>query len=181
MVDTKSIPDVVTRRRETVHQHYPTRAPFVISIALWVLRIIGVRDISPHDLIRFLYLAHGDDVLWAHDGQKYIYNNGAFTIFIGLLPESLQSRRQKYAHCFDGAMWCICKRGGLNGRIDLETMKALAGSLAAISRASVSEIGDVEGRKGEGKSGRNDRLRSWLRAPFADADMGAPKWRSPHQ
>ena len=43
----------------------------------------------PRDLVRFLYLAKGNDYIWAHDGKKHIYNNGAFTISDGLFPESL--------------------------------------------------------------------------------------------
>ena len=46
-------------------------------------------------------------------------------------------------------MWSISIRGGLRGRIDLETMKALAGAFAAISRACVSEIDGVEVSKGK--------------------------------
>ena len=41
-------------------------------------------------------------------------------------------------------------RGGLHGRIDLDTMKQLSGALAAISRTDVSEIDGVEGSTGEG-------------------------------
>ena len=51
--------------------------------------------------------------------------------------------------CLEGAMWGISNRGGLHGRIDLETMEALAGPRAAISKTDVSEIDGVEWRKGK--------------------------------
>ena len=133
--------------------------------------MIGVCDISLRDLVRFLYPANGDAFLRACDGQTYIYNNGAFTIFTGLFPEYLLSSCQCYAQCVDGAMWSICKRGGLHGRSDLDAMKALAGALAPIYRADVSDIDGVEGRKGKGESRRNDRLRSWIRALAVEGDM----------
>ena len=57
------------------------------------------------------------------------------------------------------------------GRIDLETVRELAGSRAAISRAYVSEIDGVEGGQGKGRSRRNDRFGSWLRTTVAEGDM----------
>ena len=153
-----------------LQRHYPTWAIFVISIASGLLRMIGVRGINLRGLVHFLYLAKGDDFLREHDGKTYIYNNGAFTIFTGLSPESLLSRCHIYADCVDGAMWGICKRGGLHGRSDLETVNALAGSLAAISRADVTEIDDVEGSKGKCEPD-NDRLRFRHRAPDAEDDI----------
>ena len=125
-----------------------------------VLRVVGVRAISFRDLSHFLYIARGDGFLMAHDGGAYIYNNGAFTIFTSIFPESLLSTRPSYAQCFGRAVWGISKRGGPHGRIVLESMKALAGSCAAISGNDVSEIDGVGGRIGKGTSLRNARVGS---------------------
>ena len=64
--------------------------------------MIGVRDITTRDLARLLYLAHWNDYLMAQEGPTHIYMNGAFTILAGVLPESLLSICQTYAHGFDG-------------------------------------------------------------------------------
>ena len=106
--------------------------------------MIGVIDISMRDLVRLLYFAQGNYYKMARDGQTYIYNNGAVIVFTGLFPEPILSSCQSYAQRVEGAMRCISKRGGLHGRSDLETTKALAGELAAISRTDVSEIDGVE-------------------------------------
>ena len=113
--------------------------------------MIGVIDISMRDLACFLYFAKGNYYIRARDGQTYIYNNGALTIFAGLFPESLLSRCPRYAQCAEGAKWCIIKRGGLVGRSDLATMQELAASFAAISVTGESAIGCVETEKEQEK------------------------------
>ena len=103
--DTQSILVLVNSRREMIHRHYPTWSTCVISIAPGLLRMVGVRYISLHDLVRFLYPAQGDDFLRAHDRQTYIYKNRAFSRFTGLFPESLLSICQGFARCFEGSTW----------------------------------------------------------------------------
>ena len=175
--DKKSIP-LFNIRREMLHRHYPTWSHFGISIALAVLRMVGERDISTHGLLRFLYIAQGNDCLTAHDCKTYIYNNGASTIFAGLFTEDLLSRCRRYAQCAEGAMWCIITRGGLAGRSDLQAMEALSGSFAAMSTTDEGEIDGVEG-KGKGKRRRNARLRSWARRSSSYDAMEEGGLRSP--
>ena len=45
-------------------------------------------------LVRFLCRVQRGERLMSHDGQPYLYAQGAFFGFIGLLPESLPSRRK---------------------------------------------------------------------------------------
>ena len=109
--DADSIATIVANRRLLISNNYTHWSPLLVSLGLGVLLMLGVRDINMQEMVHFLYLAQGGEYLRSHDGQTYLYGDGAFFVFNGLLPESLLSRCKIFAQCVEGALWCISSRG----------------------------------------------------------------------
>ena len=59
------------------------------------------------------------------------------------LPGYVQSLYYLDVTRVEGDMWCISKRFGLDGRIDLDTVDALSGEFAAISKTDERESDGV--------------------------------------
>ena len=90
--DAFSIRIVVRERRRLIAENSPHWSEALNLVALGALLMVGVRDVNMQDLVFFLFLDQGESHLRAHDGHTYIYADGAFTIFSGVIPESLLAR-----------------------------------------------------------------------------------------
>ena len=66
------------------------------------------REIEVRDLAHLLHLAVGNMYLRSHPDQTYLYENGAFVPFNGVVPESLFHRCKEYATYVEG---CVCRLG----------------------------------------------------------------------
>ena len=161
--DSDSIRSVVRARRDTIAANFSKWPTGVVLISLGVLLMSRARDIHMQDLVHFLFLAQGEEFLRAHDGQTYIYMDGAFTVFSGLIPESLLTRCNAYAQRVEGALWCIGRRG-VKSRDDLSILEALNEAFGAINKTNLCEIdgSDKGGGKGKGRGRGQLNFRSWL-------------------
>ena len=72
-------------------------------------------EIAAHDLVHFLHLAQGGAYLRPHSGQTFLYENGAFRLFDGVMPESVIQRRKEYSAYVEGHLWRIEKKSAEAG------------------------------------------------------------------
>ena len=83
---------VIARRNRYVKENYPSWSTDLTRIALGVVLMSVTREITAHDLVHFLHLAQGGAYLRPHSGQAFLYENGAFRLFNGVMPESVIQR-----------------------------------------------------------------------------------------
>ena len=93
---------VVARRMLLVASKYPKWPEFIRRVALGVLLMSTTRDINMQEMVHFLYLSQGDTHIRSHEGQAFLYDNGAFRLFNGVMPESVLQRSREYAEIADG-------------------------------------------------------------------------------
>ena len=95
--DTYATAAVIPRRMTYATQEYPSWTDALTRVALGVVLLVIARDIEACDLAHFLHLSVGDMYLRSHSDQTYMYENGAFVPFNGVIPESLPRRCKEYA------------------------------------------------------------------------------------
>ena len=98
---------VVARRMQYVQTHCPSWAEGVARVALGVAHMSTVNSIKMQDMVHFLHLAQGGNYLRSHGGQTYLFENGAFRLFNGVIPESVPQRCSEYASFVEGCLWLI--------------------------------------------------------------------------
>ena len=114
--DTESIRALVSSRNALMQAKHPNWSDSLRMLALGVLHIVEIRDAHMRELAHFLYISAGEDYLRANDGHMYLYDDGAFSIFTGVITESLLSRCKIYGQEAEGALWCLGRRGLLSRR-----------------------------------------------------------------
>ena len=103
---------VIARRSRYVKENFPSRSADLARIALGVVLMSVTREITAQDLVHFLHLAQGGAYLRSHAGQTFLYENGAFRLFNGVMPESVIQRCKEYSAYVEGCLWCIEKSVG---------------------------------------------------------------------
>ena len=83
---------VVPRRMRLVGDNYPLWPDFVRRVALGVLMISTTRDINMQEIVHFTHLPQGGAHRRSHGGKTFLYDNGAFRLFNGVMPASVLQR-----------------------------------------------------------------------------------------
>ena len=107
--DTDLERSVIARRMSYVTENYPERSDELARVALGVALVCLTMEINSQDLVHFLHLAQGDMYLRSHACQTYLYENGAFRLFNGVMPGHVLQRCKDYASYVEGCLWCIDK------------------------------------------------------------------------
>ena len=110
-VDRHRTKYVVSRRVDYLRRTYSHWSDDMRRIAMGVVLMSTTREANVQDQVHFLQLAVGGKLLRTHGGQTFLYENGAFRLFVGVVPEYMISRCKVYAECVEGGMWCIWDRG----------------------------------------------------------------------
>ena len=171
---------VAGRRMQYVREVYSHWADNLACIALGVVLMSTTREANVQEQVHFLYLALGGNFLRSHRGQTYIYEDGAFHLFNGVVPEYMISRCKEFAESVEGGIWCIGKRGDTS-RSETDIFAALDRAYKSIS-ASETEEGEstsfssaaAESVGGE-RRGVKRKTRSWMEVDTGDAPVcGCP-------
>ena len=125
--DQHRIKSVVARRARYVREMYSDWTDNMVDIALGVVLMSTTREANVQEQVHFLYLALGGSYLRSHRGQTFLYEDGAFHLFNGVVPEYMVSRCKEYAECVEGGIWRIGKRG--------DTSRSESDIFAAMDRA----------------------------------------------
>ena len=172
--DQHRIKSVVARRARYVREMYSDWTDNMVDIALGVVLMSTTREANVQEQVRFLYLALGGSYLRSHRGQTFIYEDGAFRLFNGVVPEYMVSRCKEYAECVEGGMWCIGKRGDTS-RSEADIFAATDRAYKCISAEEDSNAiaGDVSGLNVniDGERRGVERQRKWLNAEPGDAPV----------
>ena len=149
--DTESIRALVASRNALMKTKHPNWRDSLRMLALGVLHIAEIRDAHMRELAHFLYISVGGDYLRANDGHMYLYDDGAFSISTGVIPESLLSRCKIYAHQVEGALWCVGRRGLLS-RSPTDILGALNSAFVDINGVPLGDLAGISKGVGKGKS-----------------------------
>ena len=87
-----------------VAENYPALSGELARVALGVSLMSLMREINAQDLVHFLHLAQENMYLRPHTGQTYLYENGAFMRFNGVMPGSVLQRCNEYASYVEGCL-----------------------------------------------------------------------------
>ena len=128
---------VVDRRMQYATSHYSEWSEGIARVALGVALMIPTKAITLRDMVHFLHLAQGNSYLRSHEGQTCLFDNGAFRLFNGVVPESVLQRCAEFASYVEGCLWCIDKKCPIRG--ELEIYEALGRLFRAITIASSRE------------------------------------------
>ena len=77
---------VVDRRSKFVAEKYEQWTEGLVRIALGVVLMSTAKEINVQGQVHFLHLAQGDNMMRSHGGNTYLYENGAFRLFKGIMP-----------------------------------------------------------------------------------------------
>ena len=83
---------VVSRTMRLVGYNYPLWPDFIRRVAPGVLTMSTTRDIRMHEMVHFPRLSQGATHIRPHGGQTFLYDNGAFRLFNGVMPASVLQR-----------------------------------------------------------------------------------------
>ena len=109
-VDPDLTRSIVAARLKYAEENYPDWTDTIRRVSIGVILMVQTRAVNIQDQIHFLRLAQGDKYMRAHAGQTYLYDNGAFQLYKGVMPESVISRCRRYAECVEGRLWTMSKR-----------------------------------------------------------------------
>ena len=98
---------LVDRRKKYVAEKYEHWAEGLVRIALGVVLMSTAKEINVQGQVHFLHLAQGDNIMRSHGGNTYLYENGAFRLFKGIIPESTIQRCEEFSAFVEGCLWCI--------------------------------------------------------------------------
>ena len=119
-----------------VAENYPALSGELARVALGVSLMSLMREINAQDLVHFLHLAQENMYLRPHTGQTYLYENGAFRLFNGVMPESVLQRRKEYESYVEGCLWRIDRISPRRGEVEiLSSMGRLFRSIASHCRS----------------------------------------------
>ena len=88
--------------RTFVTHEYPSWSAALTRVARGVVLLSSTREIEVCDVAHFLHPAVGDMYPQSHPDQTYRYENGEFSPFNGVSPESLFHRCKEYAAYVEG-------------------------------------------------------------------------------
>ena len=159
--DTESTRSLVTSRNTIMKEKHPYWCESLRMLALGILHAAEIRDAHMRELAHFLYISVGEDYLRANDGHMYLYNDGAFSIFTGVIPESLLSMCKIYAQQVEGALWCV-GRMGLLSRSPPDILDALNSAFVDINGVPLCDIEGISKGAGKGESDGQRLYRSWV-------------------
>ena len=129
---------VVDRRMQYVSAQYSSWPEGLARVALGVILMSTANSIKMQDMVHFLHLAQGSNYLRSHGGQTYLFDNGAFRLFNGVIPESVLQRCSEFASYVEGCLWCIDKKCAV--RDELEIYDSLDRLFRAITFARRAEV-----------------------------------------
>ena len=95
---------VVSRRMQYVQTHYTSWSEGLARVALGVILMSTANSIKMQDMVHFLHLAQGSNYLRSHGGQTYFFDNGAFRLFDGVIPESVLQRCAEFDSFVEGCL-----------------------------------------------------------------------------
>ena len=110
---------VVDRRMQYVSAHYSAWPEGIVRVALGVILMSTANSIKMQDMVHFLHLAQGSNYLRSHGGQTYLFDNGAFRLFNGVIAESVLQRCSEYASYVEGCLWCIDKKCAVRDEVEI--------------------------------------------------------------
>ena len=128
---------VVDRRMQYVTSHYSAWSEGLSRVALGVALMSTTEEITMRDMVHFLHLAQENSFPRSHEGQTYLFDNGAFRLFNGVAPESVLQSCAEFAPYVEGCLWSIDKKCSI--RDELEIYEALGRLFRAITIASRRE------------------------------------------
>ena len=117
------------------------------------------KEINVQGVVHFLRLAQGVNAMRSRDGNTYLYENGAFRLFRGVIRGSTITRCAEFSSYVEGSPWCIeqtCK-----SRSELDIYTALGNLflyLMAAENRCADEVGCVESAiaGGQPRGGKNE-------------------------
>ena len=152
---------VVARRMEYVKTHYASWTEGLSRVALGVVLMSTANSIKMQDMVHFLHLAQGSNYLRSHGGQTYLFENGAFRLFNGVIPESVLQRCAEFASFVEGCLWFIDQK--CPAREEKEIYAALDRLFRAATLASNREVAPNGAPPPNGDDPRGTkRMRQWL-------------------
>ena len=110
---------VVDRRMQYVSAQYSSWPEGLARVALGVILMSTANSIKMQDMVHFLHLAQGSNYLRSHGGQTYLFDNGAFRLFNGVIPESVLQRCSEFASYVEGCLWCIDKKCAFRDELEI--------------------------------------------------------------
>ena len=118
------------------------------------------------EMIHFLHPSQGNAHLRPHDGQTFLYDNGAFRLFNGVIPESVLLRCRAYAALAEWRLWCLAKKPAPRGDGGiLQAMDFLSRSIAEPSRNAQSADLEDTGVAPDAQQRGVKRRRPWSELP----------------
>ena len=160
---------VVALRMLLVESKCPQWPEFIRRVALGVLLMSTTRDINMQEMVHFPNLSQGDTHLRSREWQTFLYDNGAFRLFNGVMPESVLQRSREYAEIVEGCLWYLGRRP-----VSREEAKIIA-ELDTVFRAiTIESADDSSAELGGSGVGVEEaprgikRKRTWLAPPSGD-------------
>ena len=128
-----------------------------------VVLLSSTREIDARDLARFLHLTVGYTYHRPHSVQTYMYGNGAFVLFKGVMSEPLfQSCKEHAAYVAD----CICRLEKIPPRTDAGNISDAVDLLFQHVTSQKGFIEERDAASGEfiqaGLRRREKRMRPWI-------------------
>ena len=154
---------VIDRGMKFVAAEYPSWTDAITRVALGAVLMSKTRGITMQEQVHFLHLSQGSNYIRAHAGQTYLFENGSFRLFNGVLPESTLQRCMEFAARVEGCLWCIEKR--CMSREEVDIFAALGRAFCAITADSGHQepVGDLRGAADPVSENRGTkRVRRWL-------------------
>ena len=127
------------------------------------------QDINMREMVHFPCLSQGDTHLRSRGWPTFLYDNGAFRIFNGVMPESVVRRCREYAEIVDGCLRWLGKRPVPSE--EAEIIAALDSVFRAINNESPNDSPVERADSGlcvdENPLGIK-RMRTWMSPPAGD-------------
>ena len=152
-----------------VGARYPSWSEEISRVALGVALMSLTKDITAQDQVHYLHLAQGGIYLRSRPVQTFLYGNGSFRLFNGVMPESVLQRCREYASYVEGCLWCIEKN--CSGRNEADIFEELGRVFRAItSHVRASCGGDANNSSDDvaGDPRGEKRKRPWLTMEESD-------------
>ena len=105
VADAKVDPDptrsLVVSPSQYVGETYPYWTDTIRRVAIGVILMVQTRAVNIHGRIHIIHLAQGNKYMRPHAGKTYLYDNGAFQLYRGIMRESVLPRCRRYAECLE--------------------------------------------------------------------------------
>ena len=137
---------LVDRRKKSLAEKYKHWEDGLVRIAMGVVLMSTAKEINAQGLAHFLHRAQGDNIMRPQDGDTHHYENGAFRLFKGVIPESAIRRCGEFSSFVGGCLWRIedtCK-----SRSEMDICEAMGKLFLGITEEEgmcADEVGSTEG------------------------------------